>query len=68
MSDNQLQKLREERDVVARELELLKKAMRPAEAAEKVTSHIKKAEDPLCLPADNEWASNSKEGGCCTIM
>jgi len=68
MSDNQLQKLRDEKEGYAKELELLKKAMKPSEAAEKITVYIKKSEDPFCVPADNEWASAGDNKACCIIM
>jgi len=68
MSDTQLMKLREERDALQREAGLLKNAQKPSEAAEKIVAHIRKAEDPFCSPADNEWASAADKGGCCVVQ
>jgi len=68
MSDNTLQKLREERDLLGKELDLLKKAIKPQEASEKIVAHIKKAEDPFCVPQDNEWATAGDTGKCCIVM
>lgn len=68
MSDAQLLKLRDEREALAREAGLLKTAIKPQDAAEKIVQHIRKAEDPFCSPADNEWASAPDKGGCCVIQ
>jgi cell division protein FtsB len=67
-ADPQLMKLKEEREQLAKEVDLIKKAAKPAEAADRVVTFIKQKEDPFMVPADNEWASNADKGGCCVVM
>ena len=44
MSEAQLQKLKEDRDALAREVSLLNAAIKPEEAADRLVQHLRKAE------------------------
>lgn len=68
MSDAQLMKLKEDRDALAREVQLLKEAIKPEEAAEKVMAQLKRSEDPFCQPAENDWNTASDAGACNCVV
>jgi len=69
MSDAQLEKIKMERDALAKELDLYKSAIPGPKAAEKLIEVMANKTDPFNEP-QNEWASANSSGGqgCCTIM
>ena len=68
MSDAQLLKLKEDREALAREVALLNAAIKPEEASEKIVTHLRKAEDPFCLPSENDWNTASDQGACACVI
>lgn len=67
MSDAQLEKLTQERDALKREVDLLKNAMKPQQAAETLIEGMANKTDPLNT-ADNEWVSAAGGGGGCCVV
>jgi hypothetical protein len=67
MSDAQLEKLKTERDMLARERQLLQSAMPKQKAAEKLMETMKGSVDPFHSP-DNEWSRQPDAPGCCSIQ
>jgi hypothetical protein len=65
MSEAQLEKLRLERESLARELKLVQSAIPREKASEALIAYMANQTDPL--NAENEWASASgDDGACCT--
>jgi hypothetical protein len=68
MSDAQLMKLQEDRDALAREVALLKAAIKPEAASEKIMEWLKQSEDPFCQPTVNDWNTASDAGACNCVV
>jgi hypothetical protein len=67
MSDSQLDKLKQERDALQRELQLVQTAIPPSAASEKLCEYMAGKTDPF-NQNDNEWISDANgPGGCCVI-
>lgn len=64
MSDQQLMKLREERQALANELQLRQSAMKPQDAASSIVGYIAKGEEPK----ENEWVVATNGPQCCSIQ
>lgn len=57
----------EDRDALARELQLVQSAIPKEKAAEALCTYMAEKTDPFNAP-DNEWASASGDGtACCTV-
>lgn len=70
MSDIQQEvlKLKAERDLLTHELQMLKTAIQPTQAAEKLIQSMNKSQDPL-LAENNEWVTAAGGGdACCSVM
>jgi len=65
--EEQLKKLKAEKDALIREEQLLDSAVRPEEAAEKIIAYCSKPQDPFNSP-DNEWTKIGDGPGCCSVM
>jgi len=65
--DEQLKKLRVERDMLIREEKLLEEAMKPESASGELIAFSSKGADPFNSP-DNEWTKIGDGPGCCSVM
>jgi len=68
MSEDQLKKLKAERDALVKEEKLLEEAARPEDASEKIVAYCSKPADPFSTPSENEWTKIGEGPGCCSIM
>jgi len=66
MSEAALEKIQLERDSLAKELQLVQSAIPKDKAAEALITYMADKTDPFNAP-DNEWASASETGPCCTV-
>jgi len=68
MSEDQLKKLKAEREALVREEKLLEEAIKPEDAAKEMVAYTTKhSQDPF-NSQDNEWTKIGDGPGCCTIM
>jgi hypothetical protein len=65
MSEAQLQKLKEDRDALAREVSLLNAAIKPEEASDKVVAHLRKAEVGLTADRGGQGEAEASTDCCC---
>lgn len=71
MSDlsNESVKFYNERDLLSHELQMLKSAVPPQQAAERLIQSMQQKQDPLLITNDNEWITAAGQNdGCCGIM
>ncbi len=66
MSEEQLKKLRAEREALIREEKLLKEAISVRDASDKVVAFTSRPQDPFNSP-ENDW-TKLDNAGCCEIM
>ena len=68
MSDQQLQKLRMERDALSQELKVMKSAMPADKASGKLVESMTNKTDPFNDP-NNEWVNEGpNKNTCCSIQ
>lgn len=67
MSQAQIKKATEEKQQLEAELESVKQASPPEEAADELISYMQNTKEPLADP-ENEWRREIGGKACCSIM
>eukprot|EP00310_Coccolithus_braarudii_P005944 CAMPEP_0183382416 /NCGR_PEP_ID=MMETSP0164_2-20130417/126937_1 /TAXON_ID=221442 /ORGANISM="Coccolithus pelagicus ssp braarudi, Strain PLY182g" /LENGTH=69 /DNA_ID=CAMNT_0025560037 /DNA_START=174 /DNA_END=383 /DNA_ORIENTATION=- len=65
MSNNHLEKLKQDKKLYEDELKTLEEALGKEEASKLIIEYIQKTEEPL-VGADNPWTQNTSPA-CCTV-